>query len=472
MKVSNISEGGFTKIIRPGSFDWGIDQWDFSSIVDDPDIFRKTASSQVVHQWGEIKPIPGHTLVHLIALGDFEKVGSNRNGDAFRSLFCQQVHNTFVKNASLYRNHKSREKLPNDEWYWNPDFKEGYVVKSAHNGDMGRTEVLVAASHAKCADWLGQMERGDPIAFSMGFNCFYDACSICDHKARSPKFYCRHTHKTASAPYGMNRVLADGRKCFVFNEAGYFNDISKVGTGADMTAFDLRKVASQADALGDEFFTGADLAEYYIRQMDAPVSEKRALAQKLSEMEKRMMAFGTILDVPEEEVDPDTVDKLASAVSPGDLFAYLSRRNVILPPRAFFKVAMQGDANDLQQDIEVASRKLASAGGGFTWAIDSGYIDHICSNATYDPKRDSTLRLSHPKEARLVMDFSVDPMISRVRETGRNLKIAAFRPSTQAVTELTAKQAALACEYLSYKLAALESINLEITPEILTSALV
>lgn len=455
--------GGFQKVVMQSSFDWTVEEG-LSALVDDPDVFRKTASSRVVHEWGEIKPIPGHSLIHLIALGDFEKVGCNRNGDAFMEEFCRRVHPTFVKNAALYRNHKTRIKQPDGSWFFDPDFKEGFVVKSAHNDEMGRTEVLVAANHEKCADWLGQLEAGDPVAFSMGFNCFYDSCSICGHKAPKPADYCDHVHKKkARAPYGLNRILPDGRKCYVINEAGYFDDISKVGTGADMTAFDLRKVASLAEAGGD-WMSGADLAEFYARTYcGAPSSPKAALFDKLAEMEKRIMALGTVLEVPGEEIDDETAGKLASAPSNPMLYRHLADRGVVLSPEAFMKVATHGQDNPAAAS---AAKKLAAAGGGFAWAQSQGLGDYICSISTYDPgPSPGPVKLAHHQDRALVAAFSVRPGFAQAREMDRNLKIGTAR--SRPMEPMTEPEKAMACEYLAYKVAALLASGTELTDEVL-----
>ena len=150
------------KILFNSSFAYGDDSPLLAFIADDPAVLRKCAGSAIVDQWGAIDPIKGHTLIHLIALGAFEKTGANRNGDAFPWELCMTKHGTFITHGALYRNHKAE-----------PSKKEGYVVKTAFNSDMGRIELLVAAQHDKCADWLGRIEKGIPSAFSMGFHCFH-----------------------------------------------------------------------------------------------------------------------------------------------------------------------------------------------------------------------------------------------------------------------------------------------------------
>ena len=81
----------------------------------------------------------------------------------------------------------------------------------------------------------------------MGFDCAYDVCQICKKASKTRKEYCEHVRKNASFPYGMGRILPDGRRCFVDNPEGVWNDISIVPTGADRTAQWLRKAAGLDD---------------------------------------------------------------------------------------------------------------------------------------------------------------------------------------------------------------------------------
>ena len=155
------SKTSFPKAVLTGSFDFGTDE-PLVSIVDDFKGWRKTASnsSPVVAEWGDIKPIPGHSLIHLIALGDFEKYSSNSNGDAFMEAHNREHHPDFMKYGSLYRNHKIGDSR-----------REGFIHKTAHNDEMGRVELIVAADVQKTADWLSKIENGEPVAFSMGYAC-------------------------------------------------------------------------------------------------------------------------------------------------------------------------------------------------------------------------------------------------------------------------------------------------------------
>jgi hypothetical protein len=448
-----IVDPGFPKVITPDSFEWGAEVELLATIVDDPDVFRKVASDDIRHQWGTIEPIKDHTLIHLIALGDFEKTGSNRNGDAFEEWFTRKVHPTFVKYAKLYHNHKTKDPL-------NPsaDLSKGHVVKSAHNDFQGRTELIIAAEHSKNASWLGDYERGEPAAFSMGFNCFYDECSKCGHKAKKPANYCEHVKKNASAPYGMNKILSDGSKCHVFNRSGYFNDISKVGTGADMIAFDLQKVASFAEA-NDQVVSGAESGHLYIKNINEPTGRMKIASEMIHWEEKmKQNSYPCFGAVSPRGLHPKTAGFINNASnSVGDLFAYFSERGIMLPVSDFFKVAMPDEYSSMAEDIE-AIQSVLTVEGGMSWARDNGHLMNICENDSYDSsKKASSVKLPTGLDAIVVKDMSLRSEFARQRETETTVKVASIISNKEVV--LTPKQASLACEYLAYQISAMEDLK-------------
>lgn len=165
------------KLIMSGSFDPDDEYQCALTIVDDPFVRQKCAGSSVIHQWGSISPQKNASLIHLIALGAHETTGPNRNGDSFKRAFLQKSHPSFIKHGALYRNHKNKDYSKRD----------GEIIKTAFNDDMDRVELLVAADHSKCADWLGKLEAGERVDFSMGFDCEYDVCLVKNTKVLTRK---------------------------------------------------------------------------------------------------------------------------------------------------------------------------------------------------------------------------------------------------------------------------------------------
>lgn len=392
------------KLVINESFDFGNDLT-LATIVDDPDILRKCASSEVVHQWGDFDPIPGCSIVHLIANGASEFTGANRNGDGFKSAFCRESHPTFAKHGALYRHHINRDHSKRD----------GDILKTAYNEQMGRNELAVAANHEKCADWLDRLERGEKVAFSMGFDCEHDVCSICEKKSKTRRDYCQHVHKNASYPYGMNQVLPDGRRCFVDNPRGRWNDISFVGTGADMIAQDLRKIAGldQHEVIG-----GAEMAE---RLMGPTIdfATKIAIANKLSRMEKQVPGLAY-----KDQIKTRITQKVADllwAAEPARMFNELARNGAVLGFRDFFKIAVGTLYTD---EFDGLVRQVEPHVHGVFGRIveDQTWLHEVCSNSRYNPNKQAAPILSDYDASELVVNFSVDlvgyePKVTMIEES-------------------------------------------------------
>lgn len=203
---------------------------------------EKRASSPLF-DFDTLQPRQNETLVHLLALGDGENIGPNRNGDFFSRDANRKYHHTF-KTAHFFRHHD------NDD----PAKSYGRVVEAAHNGPMGRVELIVGLDNEKCAEDLGIIEKKGFFECSMSARVPFDVCSVCQNKARARSEYCKH------ASTMMGRILSDGRQVYVDNPDPTFFDISRVWRGADRIArtfCTLNKAASDGAVVG-----GAELAEH------------------------------------------------------------------------------------------------------------------------------------------------------------------------------------------------------------------
>jgi hypothetical protein len=95
----------------------------------------------------------------------------------------------------------------------------------------------------------------------------YDVCMICEQRSKTDKDYCIHCiseknarelnlyggHGGAYYGFGLNRILADGRKVAVRNEKPRFFDLSCVFIGADKTA----KVMAKGEERNGRFCLGS-----------------------------------------------------------------------------------------------------------------------------------------------------------------------------------------------------------------------
>ena len=442
------------KLILSGSFDFGFDEFfKGATIVDDPDVLNKTAGSKVVHEWGDIQPRKGHSMIHLIALGADEVTGQNANGDGFKEAFLKKAHSTFKTHGALFKNHV------------NKDFSKRYgdVEKTAYNDEMGRVELLVSANQEKCGGWLSDLERGKRVDFSMGFDCHHEVCKTCGHISKTRAERCDCVKKGAKPPYGMGRILPDGRKCGVDNPEGLFNDISEVPRGADAIAQHLRKAAGLDES---EVISGAELFENMLAGDPVDQSVKMAAAHKCSRMEKQVPAIGFRPNKRTERINSKLASKLREA-HPSDMFGELAKAGCLLDFREFFKLAM-GDqfdsvASHVDEGEAYAHRCLSSI------AEDPERLERVCANETYRCSKQANV-LNDFDRSLLASEFSIDPEIAMPRLVGQ-----ALYGDRIDLQESLGKQASLPVqflldEYAAYKLAALEASGLVLDDDVIRAA--
>lgn len=205
--------------------------------------FMKTASDSFADQLDRIKFAKDEVPIHLIALGASEAYGPNRNGDGFKEATCRQYHDTFVKFAKFFRNHKNKAER-GDPFY-------GVVKASAYNEDMRRVELLCALNAEKSAvdrnggfvadTELEKLARGDDMPVSMACRVPHDTCSFCKHAAKTRDEYCTR-EKCAAGGCKSNltrlvKVGGDLHHLHVDNPNPTWFDISRVFRPADRIAY-------------------------------------------------------------------------------------------------------------------------------------------------------------------------------------------------------------------------------------------
>jgi hypothetical protein len=357
--------------------------------VDHNWLIQKTAGEQ--REWlRDIKPVDGHELIHLLAVGDTEFFGYNRNADGFSEADNERCHHRFVKDAHLFRNHKN--KFGKD-----PDF--GYPVASYHHPDMKRIELVVAANKKTAGDIIHEVASGRDAAFSMGANMVHDVCTICGNKARTAKKHCEHGKRPM-----LGRVLADGRICALDNPNPYYVDISKVVRPAERTAYSVKllKAASEGFIAEDDVIGGAERAEMLgivlpdsFQRAEVPL-QKWAALQALASIEKHIPAIGhSLADTLPAELDDNTEsavrDEILKSGGLKRVMENLHGRGILLKPKQFFRITI-GSTNTsnsiepIMDEISAAlrdvfSRGLADGGGDFAedGRFDGGDCDAVCS---------------------------------------------------------------------------------------------
>lgn len=326
-----------------------------------------------------IQPEKGKTYIHVLALGATERYGPNRNGDGFKRADCQACHGGFVKSGRFHKNHDNKD----------PEKAIGSIPHSAYNDEMDRVELIAALDNEKCANEIQKLSTGKDLCVSMGCLVAHDVCSICGHKAPSPKQYCDH------AKFAMTQVLDDGRQIYVDNPNPNFFECSSVGRGADRNGLTFRKVAS-ADLENTSFTYSTDLAKaaglYVPARLaaeygDATLRAKLAVLERLAEIEKQIEtnmtplqvkgcdSFNTDAHLSPEDVKTEDIDDTLGTMHAG---------KVVLPVEDFLTLISAASPSAELNPSELAGDVESSLGGVFSRLLDSPDLSGMLSNGLFD----------------------------------------------------------------------------------------
>ena len=415
--------------------------------------------------------------VHLIALGASEAYGPNRNGDGFKEATCKSCHDSFVKHAKWYRNHKNKDPLQS----------YGTVKLSAYNPTMRRVELLVGLNKTKeAADRnkgfvadkeLEKLAMGQDLPVSMACRVAHDTCIYCNHNARTRDEYCTSSMcKAGGCKDNLTRLIKIGNDVHHLHvdnpNPGYF-DISFVFRPADRIAYANKADWLQKAASDGGFFDkfGAEAAETLgvIAPLDLVMSQDGSATDKPWVNAQIKLAYGLdaleqTMPLPSEtrrafapnvqstvnyaalEMLVNDTEKTAAALSA------LAEHKIILPLREFAKFCKVS-----QEVVDDAQRRLP---GVYSRMLADGSLDrHIC-NARYslvEKQASMTQREAARKHvaAHSLEKTAVDTrcMVSALRQ----------HPVPEAISTFGIKVAQgrgeeLAREYATYKLAALTKI--------------
>lgn len=122
----------------------------------------KEASSSAISKdlIEENKPDDDHFALHVIALGDYERFGPNRNQDAFTKDACRNYHKTFLDHGHYFVEHNNQD----------PRKAIGQVKASAYNEPMGRVELIIWGDKNKAEHVYENIKQGNTPTVSMA--CF------------------------------------------------------------------------------------------------------------------------------------------------------------------------------------------------------------------------------------------------------------------------------------------------------------
>lgn len=314
--------------------------------------------------------------VHMLALGAREAYGANRNGDAFREAVLKRAHDTFVKYAKPYRNHRNRPQ-EGHPWF-------GTIKLSAYNPTMRRVELLVGLNKTKSAAdrnggqiadrELEKLARGEDIPVSMSCRVTHDVCSYCHNKARTREEYC----KAAACQAGgcadnlskLVKIGSDVHHLYVDNPDPVFFDISSVFKPADRVAYSgradyLHKAASDGGFVcvggakaAEDLGIQAPLAVVLAQDIITPdawttavtAQVKLAKAMALAERQKDAALSNEFGRAFMSNVQPEmNLEELGLAGNPEKIataLGALADRKVILPLRDFARMTKRAELAD------------------------------------------------------------------------------------------------------------------------------
>lgn len=347
---------------------------DVSSKGVDRGFIRKQAAV-LTEDIANAKPEPGHSLLHVIAMGASEDYGPNKNADGYKRAMLERDHPTFVSDGLVYKEHK------NDD----PKLASGTVKSAAYNPDMHRVELLMSVDDNKWSGELQKLASGGDLTVSMSCQVPYDQCSICGNQAKTRSAYCDHMKKMA----GMQ--LDDGRTVYVDNPYGRFFDISGVKNRADRIAFVFNKVASYGPVT-----TGAELWDLtrgalIPKKASLRSWSKKAMLYKLAEIEKEVEgvihgvgANAPVMGMvgafsPDAKLDSHDADELSREAEKdlGKVLKSLGDARISLSLRDFVRIVLK------QHDESTIAGAERALPGIFCKALGDG-DDELCDDGAYD----------------------------------------------------------------------------------------
>lgn len=300
----------------------------------------------------EFAPDNDHFLLHVVAMGDHETYGPNKNADTFSKAANQKYHPTFVSHGHFYREHRNRD--PKTQGI-------GHIKASAYNEDMHRIELLVHGHKKKAEEEYQMAKEGKVLSTSMSCRVPWDRCNICNKKAASRAEYCDHMK------HGALKYHQEFEKyAFVFNDEPTFFDISRVRNPADRIAHYLEyRFPGEKAASHDQPILGVDWAEFEGVSESGPAVSgmKLQVLTKLAEEESwskkagddpspKMEFFKAATQGWQDELTDPELDALRTMDS-GTMFRKLARAKVMLPFGTFCAYVKNASVSNIYEDSTV-----------------------------------------------------------------------------------------------------------------------
>jgi hypothetical protein len=436
------------------------------SLIEGSAHVKSAASNAMTREMlAEAKPDKNHFLLHVIAMGDHEHYGANRNGDAWPKAACEKYHNTFVTHGHYFREHRNRD----------PKQAIGSIKASCFNKDMGRIELAVWGDLKKAEDIFEQARKEASTSFSMSARVPYDRSSITGKLARSPADYDEYTK------YRMNQWIPEHRKfAFVYNDHPTFFDISSVRNPADRIAHYLEYVMPEEfkkAASADGVVNGYDLAK--IAGVELPDNRIGCLEPRRQALLEKLAALETYLDASDKVGSPAdalqafykhsavhafrgelTEAELAlfKSVEPGTLFRKLAAAQIVLPWISFAAYASGKTITEAQADPDVSGNDISHVFSKLATAPCNPELESTFNPASAFMSA-ADLRCNHEVEA--AIKSAAEKFSTRADVLHRRVLENSIQFDKRACQSKETKQPVftpLVMAYAHYKLAAVEAI--------------
>lgn len=344
----------------------------------------KKASSDLVSRelLEKYRPTDSKTAcIHLIAMGNSDQYGFNRNGDYFAGDVLEKRAHTFVTNGHMFREHRNKDpKKAIGQVKW-----AGYDPKG-----MQRVELIVHMDKDKAEEEYEMAKQGSALNFSMSCRVPNDRCSCCGNEAKTVTAYCDHL-KSHMGQY----VSGIDKYAFAYNDNPTFFDISRVKTPADRIARhleymfqepqdDLQKAASVMVKAASAEGTGAmipsavaamaeginlDILELEEQNMLTKLAASEvyaADASNLGRIDTDARAHAMYASSPYALMEKMSAAELEAcrAVEPGTLFRELTKRGCMLSFPAFCQYLFNEVDAEQTPLVKAAALMLPDVFGG------------------------------------------------------------------------------------------------------------
>lgn len=447
------------KTVIPASWD-SIGEAGARLVFDVSDL-TKVANTIFGMDYADMKPDKDHVGIHLVALGDYEHFGLNRNFDGFSKVACTDFTPTFVELGKCFEHHKNGD----------PKVNVGEIKKAAYNEKMGRVELFIHAHKERAKKHLERLEKEGSVPVSMACRVDYDTCNVCGARRKN-----RHDDTTCDhLRYQFGKEAEDGTIIGTMNPEPKWFDISFVTKPADRIAWDLKKVASESDK--NEYFrkwaedleSGLTVPAHVLMSTEL-AREKLACMQKLVDAEAYLKGNATgkqgraYLELVKQaaassDISVADIERLRD-IDPAVVFNKLAEHGVIMSPRSFLQYVFGTGMEAVKDYADGAIAKCAEISAE---VLKSPV--NTCTNARYDIQ---SVRgnLPHDLAVSVCKAASVLP-----EELQNRMLFAEYQPLTNnsldkmasASVEYALSIAALAEEYVAYKVAALNAITKNVT---------